>query len=98
MRVALDAVSAIVPGTKVHATGYCLGETLLAIAAAAMARDGDDRLASLSLFTAQTDFSEPGELALFIDESQIALLESQMADTCYLFAEQMGGAFMMLRS
>ncbi|ENO89357.1 PHA/PHB synthase family protein [Thauera linaloolentis] len=95
---ALDAVAAIVPGRKVHATGYCLGGTLLAIAAAAMARDGDDRLASLSLFTAQTDFTEPGELALFIDESQIALLEAQMADTGYLFAEQMGGAFMMLRS
>ncbi|MCV2216874.1 PHA/PHB synthase family protein [Thauera sp. Sel9] len=97
-RAALDAVTAIVPESKVHATGYCLGGTLLAMAAAAMVRDGDERLASLSLFTAQTDFSEPGELALFIDESQIALLEAQMADTGYLFAEQMGGAFMMLRS
>ncbi|THF61699.1 PHA/PHB synthase family protein [Pseudothauera rhizosphaerae] len=97
-RAALDAVTAIVPGRKVHATGYCLGGTLLAIAAAAMARDGDDRLASLNLFTAQTDFSEPGELALFIDESEVALLEAQMADTGYLCAEQMGGAFMMLRS
>ena len=95
---ALDAVNAIVPGRKVHATGYCLGGTLLAIAAAAMARDGDDRLASLSLFTAQTDFSEPGELGLFIDESQVSLLEAQMQQKGYLGAEQMAGAFQMLRS
>ena len=97
-RAALDAVAAIVPGRKVHATGYCLGGTLLAIAAAAMARDGDERLASLSLFAAQTDFTEPGELALFIDESQISLLEAQMTQKGYLRADQMAGAFQMLRS
>ncbi|MHA7598923.1 PHA/PHB synthase family protein [Alicycliphilus sp. T452] len=95
---ALDVVNAIVPKRKVHATGYCLGGTLLAIAAAAMARDGDERLASLSLFAAQTDFSEPGELGLFIDESQVNLLEAQMTQTGYLKASQMAGAFQMLRS
>ena len=95
---ALDAVTTIVPGQKVHTTGYCLGGTMLAIAAAAMARDGDERLASMSLFAAQTDFSEPGELALFIDESQLNLLEAQMAQTGYLKASQMAGAFQMLRS
>ncbi|PZP98427.1 MAG: poly-beta-hydroxybutyrate polymerase [Variovorax paradoxus] len=95
---ALDAVGTIVPRRRVHATGYCLGGTLLAIAAAAMARDGDARLASVSLFAAQTDFSEPGELGLFIDESQVSLLEAQMAETGYLRASQMAGAFQMLRS
>lgn len=95
---ALDAVGAIVPGRRVHATGYCLGGTLLAIAAAAMARDGDDRLASMTLFCAQTDFSEPGELGLFIDESEVVLLEAQMQEKGYFGAEQMAGAFQMLRS
>jgi polyhydroxyalkanoate synthase len=95
---ALKAVNAIVPGQKVHATGYCLGGTMLAIAAAAMARDGDDRLGSMTLFAAQTDFSEPGELGLFIDESQLNMLEAQMAETGYLKASQMAGAFQMLRS
>lgn len=95
---ALAAVNAIVPGHKVHATGYCLGGTLLTIAAAAMARDQDDRLASMTLFAAQTDFSEPGELSLFIDESQLNMLEAQMDATGYLKGSQMAGAFQMLRS
>ena len=95
---ALDAINTIVPQRKIHATGYCLGGTLLAIAAAAMARDADERLASMSLFTAQTDFTEPGELSLYIDQSQVAMLEAQMAQTGYLDGEQMSGAFQMLRT
>ena len=95
---ALDAVTAIVPGHKVHGAGYCLGGTLLSIANAAMARDGDHRLASMTLFAAQTDFTEPGELALFIDEAQISVLEAQMNETGYLTAGQMAGAFQLLRS
>ena len=95
---ALAAVNAICPDRKVHAAGYCLGGTLLAIAVAAMARDRDERVASATFFAAQTDFSEPGELGLFIDESQVSLLEAQMAQTGYLKASQMAGAFQMLRS
>jgi polyhydroxyalkanoate synthase len=98
MMDALDAVATIVPGRKAHCVGYCLGGTLAAIGAAAMARDNDDRFASLTLLAAQTDFSEPGELALFIDESEVSFLEDIMYDRGFLSAGQMAGAFQLLRS
>jgi polyhydroxyalkanoate synthase len=95
---ALDAIGAIVPERRVHAVGYCLGGTLLAIAASAMARDGNDRLASATLLAAQTDFTEPGEIMLFLNEIEVAFLEDVMWDMGYLDRDRMSGAFQLLRS
>ena len=95
---ALNAINAIVPNEKVHGVGYCLGGTLLTIAAAAMGGLNDDRFNSISLFSAQVDFTEPGELSIFIDESQIAFLEDIMWEKGYLDTKHMNGAFQLLNS
>jgi polyhydroxyalkanoate synthase len=98
VRAAFDAVSRIVPDQKIHTVGYCIGGTLLSIAEAVFAAEGDHRTASMTLLAAQQDFSEPGELSLFISPSQIEMLEAVMSRTGVLKSEQMGGAFSLLRA
>lgn len=95
---AIEAVRAIRPQTRINAVGYCLGGTLLSAAAARLARDGDDCLESVTLLASELDFTEPGELGLFIDESQLAHLEDLMWEQGYLDGRQMLGAFAFLNS
>jgi polyhydroxyalkanoate synthase subunit PhaC len=95
---AISAALAITGASRAHLVGYCIGGTLAVIAAAAMARDNDDRIRSLTLFAAQTDFHEAGELRLFIDDSQLALLEDVMWEQGVLESRQMAGSFDLMRS
>ncbi|EKE09308.1 MAG: hypothetical protein ACD_16C00193G0005 [uncultured bacterium] len=98
IKEALKTVSAIIPKRKVHAVGYCLGGTLLCMAAGAMYRDSNNPFKSITLFASQVDFEDAGELLLFIDESQITFLEDIMWNKGYLESSRMAGTFDMLRS
>jgi hypothetical protein len=94
---AADAIGRIVPGARIHATGYCLGGRCSRSppprsAATAVAAANPDAA------RAQTDFSAPGELGLFTDESQVAFLEQLMSRRGYLDKKQMQSTFQMLRS
>jgi len=95
---AIDAALAVTGASHAHLVGYCIGGTLAMIAAACMARDHDERLRTLSLFAAQGDFKEAGEVRLFIDDSQLALLEDMMWEQGTLESNQMAGTFGLLRS
>jgi polyhydroxyalkanoate synthase len=95
---AVKAVRARYPDTGIHAAGYCLGGTLLAIAAALLGTSPANPLKTVTLLAGQVDFHEPGELGLFIDESQIAFLEDLMAEHGYLDGRQMAGAFQLINS
>jgi polyhydroxyalkanoate synthase len=95
---ALDAVVQQTGQKEINAAGYCLGGTLLATALAYMAAKKDKRIVSGTFFTSMLDFSQPGELGVFIDDKQISSLEKKMAVKGFLEGSDMAGTFNMLRS
>jgi poly[(R)-3-hydroxyalkanoate] polymerase subunit PhaC len=95
---ALGAVKKATGENKVHAIGYCVGGTLLAVTLAHMATKRDHRIASATLFASQVDFTYAGDLKVFADEEQIAALERQMAERGYLDSRKMANSFNLMRS
>jgi polyhydroxyalkanoate synthase len=96
---ALDAIEKATGETQINAIGYCLGGTLLACALAWLAgKKRSERVASATFFTTMIDFSEPGELEVFIDDQQIAALEKRMSERGYLEGSEMATTFNMLRA
>jgi len=95
---ALDAIAQATGETEVNAIGYCLGGTLLACTLAYMAVNRDERIKSATFFTTMTDFTDAGELGVFIDEEQLTALEEKMSKTGYLEGADMATTFNMLRA
>jgi polyhydroxyalkanoate synthase len=95
---ALDAIESATGERSVNTIGYCLGGTLLASTAAYSAAKGDDRIASATYFVTLVDFTDVGDMAVFIDEGQLASLERRMRERGYLEAQDMATAFNMLRA
>jgi polyhydroxyalkanoate synthase len=94
---ALEGIEAATGERDVAAIGYCVGGTLLAIALAFMAETGDKRISSATLFTTQVDFTDAGDLKVFVDAEQLKSIEKKMAETGYLEGAHMANAFNMLR-
>ena len=94
---AVDAVMRQIGSKKINALGYCVGGTLLASTLAYTAAKGDDRIASVSFLAAQVDFSQAGDLLVFIDDTQLKALEEMMAEQGYLDGSRMAAVFNMLR-
>ncbi|MBC7951643.1 MAG: class I poly(R)-hydroxyalkanoic acid synthase [Rhodospirillaceae bacterium] len=95
---ALDAIEKATGEKQVNVVGYCLGGTLTVCTLAYMAAKNDDRIASATLFTTMTDFKEPGELGVFIDEEQLTSIEEKMSEHGFLDGRDMAMTFNMLRA
>ena len=95
---AVDAVEKATGEKGVNAIGYCLGGTLLATTLAHMTAKKDNRIKTATYFVTMTDFSEAGELGVFIDEEQLRSLEDKMQKRGYLEGREMATTFNMLRA
>lgn len=94
---AIAAIQAIMRVPKVSTLGFCIGGTLLSILMAYYKAQEIDVIASATLLASLIDFSEPGELGVFIHEQQIQALENRMAQQGYLEGDMMAAAFNALR-
>ncbi len=95
---ALDAIEQATGERDVAAIGYCLGGTLTAATLAYLAARDDKRIRSATFFASLVDFTEPGELGVFIDDAQLESLEAMMAEKGYLDGRHMATTFNMLRA
>jgi len=95
---ALDAIEQATGERECKVIGYCLGGTLLACMLAYMAKQGDTRIKAATFFVTMMDFSDPGELGVFIDEEQLAKMDEQMEKTGYFDGSSMAEAFNLLRA
>ncbi len=94
---ALDAIEQATGEREVAAVGYCVGGTLLAATLAYMAAVEDKRISSATFFATQIDFTDAGDLKVFVDAAQLKAVEERMAEQGYLEGSHMANAFNMLR-
>ncbi|MFT5447190.1 MAG: polyhydroxyalkanoate synthase [Gammaproteobacteria bacterium] len=95
---ALDAIKAATGERSAKVIGYCLGGTLLAATLAYMAKKKDTRISCATFLTTMVDFSEPGELGVFIDDEQLESMEKEMHQRGYFDGANMAEAFNLLRA
>ncbi|SDR58056.1 polyhydroxyalkanoate synthase [Rhizobiales bacterium GAS113] len=95
---ALDAIEAATGEHEANLIGYCLGGTLLACTTAYLTTTGDNRIKSATYLVTMVDFTDVGDMAVFIDEEQLAALETRMQERGFLEARDMATSFNLLRA
>lgn len=95
---ALKVIQDICGVSKIHTCGYCLGGTLLSMAASYLAKQKNNPLKTVTMLAAQIDFEEAGEILLFVDDNQVNFLQNIMKKQGYLDKKQLKGSFEMIRS
>lgn len=95
---ATDVVEQATGESEINAIGYCIGGTLLTTTLAYMKKKGDKRIKSATFFTTMLDFSDPGELGVFIDDEQVDGIEKQMSQEGFLCGSSMSGVFNLMRA
>ena len=96
---AMDTIAKATGEREINAIGYCLGGTLLACTLGYLTAKKDNRIRSATFFTSLIDFSKPGDLGVYVDESQVDALEKRMIKRGgYLEGSEMAGTFNMLRA
>ncbi|MBW4331025.1 class I poly(R)-hydroxyalkanoic acid synthase [Stakelama sp. CBK3Z-3] len=94
---AIDTVRNLLKVDSVSVIGYCVAGTALAATLAVLAARGEAaKVASATFFTAQVDFAHSGDLSLFVDDEQLAMIESLNTDG-YLDGRFMAATFNLLR-
>lgn len=94
---ALDIVSAVCKGEKINTLGFCIGGTLLACALAVLAKSDESPAQSLTLLATMLDFSDAGEIGLFVDKEMVGDYEQRFADGGVLDGRNLARGFAALR-
>ncbi|PKP73343.1 MAG: class I poly(R)-hydroxyalkanoic acid synthase [Alphaproteobacteria bacterium HGW-Alphaproteobacteria-6] len=95
---AIAEIRAITGQDRVNAVGYCIAGTTLGLTLALMRKRGDKSVNAATFLTTLTDFSDPGEVGVFLDDDFVDGIEAQVTRDGYLDKYFMSRTFSYLRS
>ena len=95
---AIEVVRAISKSDQINALGFCVGGTLLAAALAVLRARGEERVASVTLLATMLDFTDPGDIGVFVDEASMAVREAAIGSGGILPGKELAFVFSALRA
>ncbi len=95
---AIDTARAIGGADKVNVLGWCVGGTILASTLAVLRARGEESVSSMTLLTTMLDFTDAGDLGVFIDEQGVAERERTLGQGGIYPGRELGAVFQTLRA